>query len=165
MDQLLEDESALDGLAFAYAELEEADRRALAHAVVQDAGDATQALATFLAIEENPRLRHRLAGLLSRHGRICRAAFLDGTEAEGDARLIQSLPGLDPESLRIVWKESKIRDLEIEPPNDIKLDPPRSTIELGGVVEILAPLLWRHIRSGAQLPEGVERFAGFFSVS
>ena len=37
LDQVLRDESALDGLAFAYAELPEPERPALAHAVVQDA--------------------------------------------------------------------------------------------------------------------------------
>ncbi len=164
IDQLLEDESAVDGLAFAYAELEEAERRALTHAVLQDAGDPTQALATFLAVEESPRLRHRLAGLLSRHGRIRLSAFLEGTEEQGNARLIQFLPGLGPESLRMVWKQCEVEHVEIESRNDFRLGSSRSEVELRAAVETLAPLLWRYIRSGGQLPEGVERFAGFFAL-
>jgi len=165
IDQLLEDESALDGLVFAYTELEEAERRALAHAVLQDAGDPTQALAAFLAVEESPRLRHRLAGLLSRHGRIRLIALLDGTQDEGKARLIQFLPGFGPESLRMTWKRGEIDDIEVESRNNITLDADhRAGLELQSAVDTLAPLLWRHIRSGGRLPEGVERFAGFFAL-
>ena len=62
IDLILDDDSALDGLAFAYAELGEPERRALAQAVLQDSRDPTQALLAFLAVEESPTLRHRLAG-------------------------------------------------------------------------------------------------------
>ncbi len=164
IDQVLDDESALDGLAFAYAELGESERQALAHAVVQDAGDPTQALVAFLAVEENPRLQQRLAGLISRHGRIDRSVFLEGTEAQGEARLMQSLPGLEPELLRVAWKESKIHGIEIESRKSLKIDSSAPTVRLAEVVETLTPLVWRHIRSGGELPDGIERFAGFFSA-
>ncbi len=164
IDQILDDESALDGLAFAYEGLREPERRALARAVLQDAGDPTQALVALLTVEENPRLRQRLAGLISRHGRIDQSASLEGTETQGEARLMQSLPGLKPESLRIAWKESKIQSIEIESPKDLKNEASATMVTLAAAVDTLAPLVWRHIRAGGELPDGVERFAGFFSA-
>jgi hypothetical protein len=164
IDQILDDDNALDGLAFAYAELDEPERRALTHAVLQDAGDPTQALVAFLTMEDNPRLRQRLAGLIRKHGRIEQGACLEGTEAHGAARLMQSLPGLEPESLRIVWKESKIQSIEIKSRTDVEIDSAATEVAVADAVETLAPLVWRHIRSGGALPDGVERFAGFFSA-
>jgi hypothetical protein len=164
MDQILDDNSALDGLAFAYTELGEPDRQALARAVLQDAGDPTQALVAFLAVEENPRLQVRLADLISRHGRIDQQAFLEGRGAHGAARLMRSLPGLEPESLCIAWKDSKIHSIAIEPRTDLQAEPFAEAVAVAEAVETLAPLVWRHIRSGGELPPGVERFAGFFSV-
>ncbi len=179
--QILDDDGALDGLAFAYGELAEPDRQALARAVVQDAEDPTQALVAFLAVEESPRLRQRLTGLISRHGRIDQNAFLQGTETLGAACLSQSLPGLAPESLCIAWNNSKIHSIEIKS----RTAPPQTetfpgtvatvaetpaaptfpgTVAVSEAVETLAPLVWRYIRSGGELPPGVERFAGFFSV-
>jgi len=164
IDLILDDDCALDGLAFAYAELGEPERRALAQAVLQDSGDPTQALVAFLAVEENPTLRQRLAGLISRHGRVDQSAFLAGTEAQGHARLSQSLPGLEPESLQIAWEQSKIQRIELESRTDQKIDAPARAVAVSEAVETLAPLVWRHIRSGGDLPAGVERFAGFFSI-
>jgi hypothetical protein len=164
IDQVLDDDDALDGLAFAYAELGEPERRGLAHAVLQDAGNPTQALVAFLAIEEDPRLRQRLAGLISKHGCIDQCAFLEGTEAQGAARLMQSLPGLEPESLRIAWKDSKIASIEIESRKSLHNDASLAAVSVAEAVQTLAPIVWRHIRSGGELPDGVERFAGFFSV-
>lgn len=165
LDQILYDDSALDGLAFAYAELPEPERPALAQAVLQDAGDPTKALVAFLAVEESPQLRQRLAGLISRHGRIDRSAFLDGTEARGEARLVQSVSGLAPESLGIIWKHREIQLIEIESRRDLSFEISASTVTVAEAVETLAPLVWRHIRSGGRLPNGAERFAGFFSAS
>jgi len=164
IDQVLDNDSALDGLAYAYAELGEADRRALARAVLQDAGDPTQALVALLAVEENPRLQQRLAGLISQHGRVDQRAFLEGTGAHGAACLMQSLPGLEPESLCVAWKHSKIRSIEIESRNDLRTQPFAGAVAVAEAVETLAPLVWQHIRSGGELPSGVERFAGFFSI-
>jgi len=144
IDQVLDDDDALDGLAFAYAELGEPERRGLAHAVLQDAGNPTQALIAFLAVEEDPKLRRRLAGLISRHGCVDQCAFLEGTESQGAARLMQSLPG--------------------EPRKPLHHDASAASVSVATAVETLAPLVWRHIRSGGELPDGVERFAGFFSV-
>ena len=164
LDQILHDESALDGLAFAYAELPAPERRALAHAVLQDAGDPTHALIAFLAVEDNPSLRQRLTGLIGQHGRIVRSAWLDGTEAQGEACLMQSIPGLEHESLLVAWKGSKIQHIEIKSRSNTEVDATAPAVPLAEAVEILAPLVWRHIRSGRSLPDGVERFGGFFSV-
>ena len=163
LDQILHDQTALDGLAFAYAELAGPDRYALVRAVLQDAYDPTRALAALLTIEEEPQARHRLAGLIQRHGRVEQSAFLTGTQTQGEACLLQSLPKLEPESLCIAWKESKIESIEIESRCDLEIRHIADSVMLSKVVETVAPLLWQHIRAGGRLPEGVERFAGFFS--
>jgi hypothetical protein len=164
LDQILDDASALDGLAFAYTELGQPERRALIQAVVQDAADPTEALLAFIALEEDPGLRQRLAVLASRHAHVDRSAFLEGTETEGEARLMQSLHGLDSEALRITWNESKIETIEIESRSGLKIETSASKITTAEAIEALAPLVWKHIRSGGDLPDGVERFAGFFSA-
>ena len=164
IDQILDDDSALDGLAFAYAGLEPPERQALTRAVLQDADNPTQALLAFLTVEEDPRLRHRLVGLVSRHGRIDQRAFLEGTEAQGMARLIQSLPGFDPEVLHIEWKDSEIHEIHIEPRADVRPAGCADETPVAQAIQTLAPLLWRHIRLSGALPKGAERFAGFFSV-
>lgn len=161
LDQILYDKTALDGLAFAYAELAEPERQALVRAVLQDSADPTRALAVLLAVEAEPRAQQRLAGLISKHGRIERSAFLEGNESQGQARLLQILPRLKPESLRITWNDSKINSIEIEFHSKSEASLP--SISVADAVETLAPLLWRHIRAGGELPEGVQRFAGFFS--
>ncbi len=163
LDQVLHDRTALDGLAFAYTDLSRPERDALVRAVLQDAAEPTRALAALLAVEEEPSARQRLAGLVQRYGRVEQAAFLTGTEAQGEARLLQSLPSLDPELLRIAWKESKIESIEIESRYGLKIDDPGPAVTVSEAVETLAPLLWQHIRAGGPLPEGVERFASFFS--
>ena len=165
LDQILHDATALDGLAFAYAELAAPQRQALVRAVLQDAADPTHALGALLAVEEQPRARRRLAGLISRHGRIEQSALLEGTEAEGEAHLLQSLPRLEPESLHITWNDCKINVIALEPRNVLNFDCSSKAVSIPEAVETLAPLLWQHIRAGGALPEGVERFAGFFSVS
>lgn len=163
LDQILHDRTALDGLAFAYAELAAPERHALVRAVLQDAAEPTRALAALLAVEEEPSARQRLAGLIQRHGRVEQTAFLIGTETQGEARLLQSLPSLGPESLRIAWKASKVESIEIESKRDLKMDDAAPAVPVSEAVEALAPLLWQHIRAGGQLPKGIERFAGFFS--
>ena len=164
LDQILHDENALDGLAFAYTELAEPDRQALVRAVLQDAADPTQALAALLAVEEEPRAQQRLAGLICKHGRIERSAFLEGNESKGQARLLQILPRLKPESLSITWTQRRIKSIEIKSRIDPNNGNSSLAVPVAEAVETLAPLIWRHIHAGGELPEGVERFAGFFSL-
>lgn len=163
LDQILHDRTALDGLVFAYAELTGPERHALVAAVLQDAADPTRALAALLAVEEEPRARKRLAGLIQRHGRVEQTAFLRGTEAEGEARLLQSVPSLDPESLHLTWKDRKIRHIEIESRRSFETEGSVTSVRVSEVIATVAPLLWQHIRAGGELPKGAERFAGFFS--
>lgn len=169
LDLILRDETALDGLAFAYSELGQAERRALAQAVVQDAQDPTAALAALLSVEEQPVARQRLAELLGCHGRLEQAAFLDGDQASGEVRLLQALPGLDAESLRIRWSGSKIEHIEIEsrlePQSAEPSTPIPEPVSVQEAVDTMTPLLWAHIRAGGRLPRGVERFARFFSLA
>jgi hypothetical protein len=162
LDQILHDDCALDGLAFAYSVLPSAERRALLEAVLQDAGEPTQPLMALLAVEEDPALRQRLAGLIGQHGQIDRWAFLDGDEVEGEARLTQSLPGSPTESLCLAWKQGKIHQIEIKTRNDSKNG--AREVAIPEAVSTLVLLLWRHIRSGGAVPEGAERFAVFFSA-
>jgi len=163
LDQILHDRTALDSLAFAYAQLAAQERQALVRAVLQDAADPTRALAALLAVEEEPTARQRLAGLIQRHGRVEQAAFLKGTGVDGEARLLQSFPRLAPECLCVTWKNSKIGVFEIESPYEPTMDIVAQAVRVSVAVETLTPLLWQHIRAGGQLPEGVERFASFFS--
>ena len=163
LDQILHDRTALDGLVFAYGELTGRERHALVGAVLQDAADPTRALAALLAVEEEPRARERLAGLIQRHGRLEQSAFLSGTEAEGEARLLLSVPSLDPELLSVAWNGGKIQQIEIESRRSFEIEGSLASVRVSEVIATVAPLLWQHIRAGGELPEGVERFAGFFS--
>jgi hypothetical protein len=161
LNEVPHDRSALDGLAFAYGALPAAEREALVQAVVQDAKDPAQALLALIAVEKEPSLQRRIAGLIQRHARIEKSAILEGTEVEGESRLVQSVPGLGSESLRIAWKHMKISCIEIEPRTLSKID--GHLVPVATAVDRLLPLLWRHIRAGRELPKGAERFAGFFS--
>jgi hypothetical protein len=71
---------------------------------------------------------------------------------------------LKPDSLSITWNESKINSIEIKSGTDWKNSDGSLAVSVAAAVETLAPLLWRHIHAGGELPEGVERFAGFFSL-
>jgi len=161
LNEVPHDQSALDDLAFAYGGLPAAERGALVQAVVQDANNPSQALLALIAVEEEPTLQRRIAGLIQRHTRIDKSAALEGTEAEGESRLVQSVPGLWSESLHVAWKLSKISTIKIEAPTLSKID--GHLVPVATAVDRLVPLLWQHIRAGGQLPEGAERFAGFFS--
>lgn len=162
LDQILHDDSALDGLAFAYDGLPSLDRRALVEAILQDADEPTQPLMALLAVEEDPALRRRLAQLIGQRGRIDQRAFFEGDEVQGEARLTQSLPGSAPESLCIAWKRCKIQRIAVEAGSGSKKAPP--PVVISDAIGTLVTLLWRHIRSGGEIPEGVDRFAGFFSA-
>lgn len=163
--QIRHDPTALDALAFAYGALDEPGRRALIHALLQDAEHPTQGLGAFLAVERDPELRRHLARLISEQGPLERSAVLQGDAARGEARLIQSLPGFWPEALRVRWSRSKIECIEIEVRAHLRIEPPASAPGIAEVVDALAPMVWRHIREGGGLPQGVGRFAGFFSLA
>lgn len=165
LHQIRDDQTALDALVFAYSALDEPARRALIHAVCEDAEHPTPGLAAFLVVEHDPGLRRYLQQLLCRHGRIDKRAVLQGTEAQGEARLIQWLPGLPPEALCVRWIHSKIDCIEIEAAADPRIHPPASSLTVAEVVDRLTPLVWSYLRAGGLLPPGADRFAGFFSLA
>lgn len=165
LDLLPQDDDALDGLASSYAELPVRERPALIRAVVQDATSPTQALMAMLAVEDDPRLCRRLAGLIDRQGRFEQRAYLRGGASQGEASLVQSLPGTSAEALNLSWKHCMIEQIEIEPRIALDFSEPESPVSVAEAIDTLAPLLWRHLRGGGRLPPGAERFAGFFSVA
>ena len=166
LDQILVDPEALDALVFAYRALRgERERGELAKAVLQDAANPVPALSAMLAVEPTPALQRRLATWIGERAAVEREARLEGTEADGRARLTQRLPGLESESLYVVWKDSDIERLAIEPGTQKTFEAPAAVSDLDETAERLAPLLWRYIRTGAVLPAGIERFAPFFAPS
>ncbi len=165
LDQLLDDPDALDGLAFSYGELPVHERPALIRAVLQDAADPTQALMAMLAVEDEPGLCRRLAGLIGKHGRFEQRAYLRGDAHQGQASLVQSISGTSPEALKVSWKDSEIDEIGIEARLDLDVLGTEPAVSVAEVVDRLAPLLWRHLRGGGHLPRGAERFAGFFSMT
>ena len=165
VERILHDSSVLDGLAFAYRELGTEGRRALIRAVLQDVPNPARALGALLAVESDAALAADLAGLLRRHGPTESYATLQRRPSGGEACLISARFGFAGELLRITWNHNQIEVIEIEPKIDFESLAAGAESPVPIAVEAVAPLLWRHIRAGGALPEGVERFAGFFSVS
>jgi hypothetical protein len=163
VDRASEHSDALDALVFAYGLLPRPRRWALAHAIVRDGASPTTALAALLVAEKDATLRRRLAELLRAHVEIGRCAWLRGTPTCGEACLSHWLEGR-AETLRASWSSGQIEHLEIETshrPSFSEEQPGQDAIE---VIETLTPLLWRYIRRGGPLPQGIDRFAGFFSL-
>ena len=159
LDQATTDLSALDALVFAYEALPTAERLGMAQAVIQDARKPGPALASLLAVETEPGLRARLSELLRAHAGVG-IAFVSGTDASGEALLRDVDSNGRTESLRISWNDHEIISLEIkseEEPSFLGEPVNRDT-----AMELVVPMLWRHLRRGGGLPSGVERFARFF---
>jgi len=164
VEQILHDSSVLDALAFAYSELGTEGRLGLIRAVVQDAPDPGPALGALLAVESDAALAADLAGLLRRHSQTESSATLEKRPSGGEACLIQPRFGFAGELMRITWNHNQIIDIEIESRIQLEFGASDTESSVANAVEAVAPLLWRHIRAGGALPEGVERFAAFFSV-
>ena len=156
--QAVADASALDALVFAYEALPVAERLRMLQAIVQDAESPGPALAALLSVEPDPALRTRLGELLRTHASI-HVAFVAGSADEGEALL----PDVDRdgvrESLRIRWTRCEISYLEIETDDVSSLDG-RATSR-HSAMELIAPMLWRHLRRGGGLPSGLTRFARY----
>jgi hypothetical protein len=164
LDQVLDDEAALDALVFAYEELDASERTGLLLAVVQDAKQPLEPLAAFLSVERDPRLRRRIETLIGRHTKVARAAFLWGDAECGGAALQQAVEGAQPEALILAWDQNELESLSIETRTDLSFFGAGDTVPVEEVVELVLPMLWRYIRSGRELPEGIDRFAGLLSV-
>ena len=165
VEQILHDPSALDALAFAYSELGTEGRRGLIRAVVQDVSDPGHALGALLAVESDTSVAADLAGLLRQHGHTESFATLETRPGGGEACLIRPRFGFARELMRITWNHNQITGIEIESRAEMKFAASGTRSSVANAIAALAPLLWRHIRAGGALPEGVERFAGFFSVA
>jgi hypothetical protein len=166
VERILDDSNALDGFAFAYGELETEGRRDLIRAVIQDVPNPGKALGALLAVEPDAGLAADLAGLLRRHGRTESYATLERRSCGGgEACFVRPRLGFAAELFRITWNHNQIDAIEIESGIEMSSLVTGSESPVPMVVEVVAPLLWRHIRAAGALPEGVERFAGFFSVS
>ncbi len=164
LDHVLDDEAALDALVFAYEELDASERTGLLLAVVQDAKQPLEPLAAFLSVERDPRLRRRIETLIGRHAKVERAAFLWGDAECGGAALQQSVEDAQPEALVLAWNQSELASLSVETRPDLSFFEAGDAMPLEEVVETVLPMLWRYIRSGRGLPEGIDRFAGFLSL-
>lgn len=159
-----ESPEALDALVYAYAELPSEARSGLIRVTVQDAADPSIPLTAFLAVEEEPAIQLQLRGLLAKHGHVARCAWSWGTRSDGGAALTQTLGELAPDTLEIHWKDHKINEIRVEAsalisfPHDAQRRPPAE------VVELITPRLWTYLRDGHPMPEGADRFVGFFSL-
>jgi hypothetical protein len=157
--EALRDDDALDALLFAYEGLQGADRRAMIDAVLQDADLPGPALAALLFAEQDPGLKARIAEALRSHA-DADVAWVSGTESAG-AALLRDLDSADGEAaLRITWADHEIEDLAIESSPDLRFSG-RATGRKDAMA-LLAPMLWRYIRRGGALPDGVQRFARYF---
>ncbi len=165
VSRIAHDSSALDGFTFAYSELGTEGRRGLIRAVVQDIPDPGGALGALLAVESDAALAADLAGLLRRHGQTQGYATLKRRQSGGEACLIRPGLGFAYELLRIAWNDNEIELIEVESGLEMNLVAAEDRASVSATVELVAPFLWHHIRRDGALPDGVERFAGFFSVT
>lgn len=164
LDEIRADPSALDALAFAYGELGLEERRHLIRAVVQDARNPIHALGALLAVESDAIVAGDLSDLLRRHGHKESFATFEARPDGGEVCFCQPRFGFAIELMRISWNNNHIENIEVESRVEMNSIAPNQRVPVDAAVEAVAALLWRHIREGHGLPEGVERFAGFFSV-
>lgn len=158
------DPEALDGLLYVYESLDVGDRVRLVRAVIQDVEAPLAALSVLWAVEEDRSMKQELTAWITRHGGTEPWVALRGTTESGNAHLIR--PGVDGtgESLRIAWDHNEIRRIDVEPLSDSNARR-ADQVAIGDAADLLAPLLWRHLRAGRTVPEGVRRYADFFAAS
>jgi hypothetical protein len=179
----VENASAAQGLALAYAALERPQRQLLIDAVLADTRAAdmcpSAVLAPLLAVEEDVELARYIASAISASGgkglrcdATCRA-LLAGDANEGGALLSRPLYGPFVELLGLGWtRERGIVDTLFEPLITTQ-DIPRhaQTVAWGSQLEeipvafamdVIASALWQHRRLHGELPQLVARFADLF---
>ncbi|UCH30138.1 MAG: hypothetical protein JSV06_03685 [Myxococcales bacterium] len=105
-----------------------------------------------------------LDALISEETESGATAFAWGDEAQGGAGLIQSRAGRDHEGLRISWNDGQIESIEIESRPGMSFFASGRAANPADVVDAIVPMLWKHIRSGGELPAGIDRFAGALSL-
>lgn len=105
-----------------------------------------------------------LDALISEETESGATAFAWGDEGQGGAGLIQSRAGRDHEGLRISWNDGQIESIEIESRPGMSFFASGRAANPADVVDAIVPMLWKHIRSGGELPAGIDRFAGALSL-
>ena len=162
------DADALAALALAYREFAPEERHALIGAVLVDASEPRDALAGFLAVEDDPVVAARLADLIGGYAGEPRSleprATIAQHEDEGEVHLIRPLHGPFAEAMRIAWKASEIKEIRIESIIHMKSLEPLSSAPLDEAIDLVTPLLWQHVRRGRPVPSGADRFARLFSL-
>jgi hypothetical protein len=182
----VENPSAAQGLALAYAALDRPQRRLLIDAVIADTGatdiSAAAVLAPLLAVEVDVELARYLASAMSASGgaglrcdESCRA-LLAGDSSEGAALLARPLYGRFVEVLGLCWDRDRgVIHTVFEPlatrddvqrhakalPSKLELEDSPATY----AVDVIAAALWQHRRIHGELPDLVARFAELFEPS
>jgi hypothetical protein len=179
----VENASAAQGLALAYAALGRAQRQALIDAVLSDTRGAdicaSAVLAPLLAVEDDVELARYIASAISASGgtglrcdATCRA-LLSGDAAEGSALLARPLYGHFVELLGLCWTrtEGVVRTL-FEPlataqdlkrhASDLQRGDSLEEIPVAFAMDVIASALWQHRRLHGELPRLVSRFAELF---
>ena len=176
----VENPSAAQGLALAYAGLEHTQRRRLIDAVLFDTRaadiDPSAVLAPLLGIEEDLDLARYIASAISASGGAglrCDAttrAFLTGDSTDGSALLARPLYGRFVEVLGLAWnRERGVMKSLFEPmasggdldrfkrklPQGERLE----EIPVAFALDVVVMALWQHRRLHGELPELVTRFA------
>lgn len=182
----VENPTAAQGLALAYAALERPQRRLLIDAVVADTRAAgisgAAVLAPLLAVEEDVELARYVASAISASGgaglrcdESCRA-LIAGDSSEGAALLSRPLYGRFVEVLGLAWsRDQGVVHTVFEPlatRDDVqrhaKALPCKQELEetpATFAVDVIAAALWQHRRLHGELPELVSRFAELFEPS
>lgn len=172
------DPEAAEGLALAYASLDQEQRRALVASVVRDAGDAgrspAHALALLLAVEKDRELAGRIAAAIASatapsasDGGI---GWAWGSTRDGGVAL--AVGAESPWRLaRVTWRAGCVDGTSAEPRCGETLDQARSrlgvpesadALALDAAVDLLAEQLWRARRTHGSLPPSLRALAHLF---
>jgi hypothetical protein len=182
----VENPSAAQGLALAYAALDHAQRRRLIDAVLDDtqiAGmDPSAVLAPLLGVEVEVDLARYIASAISASGGAglrcdgrCRA-LITGDASQGGALLARPLYGRFVEVLGLAWdREHGIVHSVFEPlaaGGDLErcahLLPWGEGLEempVAFALDTIVMALWNHRRLHGELPDLVSRFADLFEAA
>jgi hypothetical protein len=179
----VENASAAQGLALAYAALDRPQRERLIEAVLADTHSAgmcpSGVLVPLLAVEDDVELARYIASAISASGGIglrcdstCRA-LLAGDSSEGAALLVRPLHGQFVEVLGLGWnRERGVVHTVFEPlasSHDVERHsralpgaPQLEEIPVSFAVDVVTSALWHHRRLTGELPEVLTRFADLF---
>lgn len=182
----VENPSAAQGLALAYAALDHAQRQRLIDAVLTDtraAGmDPSAVLAPLLGVEVDVELARYIASAISASGGAglrcdgrCRA-LLAGDASQGGALLSRPLYGRFVEVLGLSWnREQGVVHTVFEPlaaGGDLERFARRlpwgaelEEMPVAFALDTIVMALWHHRRLHGELPELVSRFADLFEAA